>query len=132
MRICIYVGDILSNLHLVTIPMFKWHTAKNIFNLIDVLSNLHLVTIPMFKWHIGENIFNLIVRFLDVLSDVMMIWHAKFMSVLTNGKNTMIGCHLGIMIRLKQATELPVMRIWCVLHQIDIVIKNATTLLQYG
>jgi hypothetical protein len=34
MRICICVGDILSNLHLVTIAMFKRHNAKNIFNLI--------------------------------------------------------------------------------------------------
>jgi hypothetical protein len=33
-----------------------------------VLSNLHMVAIPMFKQHTIENIFNLIAYFLDVLS----------------------------------------------------------------
>lgn len=35
-NMCIYIciGNILSNLHLVTIPMFEQHTVKNIFNLI--------------------------------------------------------------------------------------------------
>ncbi len=38
-----------------------------------VLSNLHLVIIPMFELHIDKNIFNLIARFLDALSGMMMI-----------------------------------------------------------
>jgi hypothetical protein len=44
MHICIWVGGILSNLHLVAIPMFERHTTKNIFNLIahflDMLSSM--------------------------------------------------------------------------------------------
>jgi hypothetical protein len=39
----------------------------------SILSNLHLVTIPMFEQHIAENIFNLIVDFLDVLNDTTII-----------------------------------------------------------
>ncbi len=39
----------------------------------DILSNLHLVAIPMFERHIAKNIFNLIACFLDALSGAMMI-----------------------------------------------------------
>jgi hypothetical protein len=106
MRICICVNDILSNLHLVAIPMFERHTA--------------------------ENIFNLIVRFLDALNDTTMIWRAKLMSVSTDGENRMTRCHHGVVTCLEQAAEFPVLRIWCVPHQIDIVIKNAATLLPDG
>jgi len=106
MRICICVNGILSNLHLVAIPMFERHTA--------------------------ENIFNLIVRFLDALNGTTMIWYAKLMSVPTNGENRMTGCHRGVVTRLEQAAEFPVLRIWCVPHQIDIVIKNAAALPQNG
>ncbi|CAK9198834.1 unnamed protein product [Sphagnum troendelagicum] len=77
----------------------------------DVLSNLHLVAIPMFKRHTVENIFNMIARFLDALSGATMIWHAKLMFVSTNGENRMIRCHRGVVTRLEQATEFPVLRI---------------------
>ncbi|CAK9863763.1 unnamed protein product [Sphagnum jensenii] len=97
-----------------------------------ILSNLHLVAIPMFERHTTENIFNLIVRFLDALNGATMIWRAKLMSVPTDGENRMIGCHRGVVTHLEQATEFPVLRIWCVPHQIDIVIKNAAALLQDG
>jgi len=71
----------------------------------SILSNLHLVAILMFKWHIVENIFNLIAYFLDALSGVTTIWHAKLVSVSTDGENTMTGCHCGVLIHLKQAVE---------------------------
>jgi len=101
-------------------------------NISDILFDLHLVAIPMFERHIVENIFNLIACFLDALSGVTTIWCAKFMFVSTDGKNTMIGCHRGIVIRLEQATEFSVLCIWCVSHHIDIVIKNVATLPQHG
>jgi hypothetical protein len=98
----------------------------------DILSNLHMVAIPMFERHTAENIFNLIVRFLDALNGATMIWRAKLMSVSTDGKNRMTRCHRGVVIRLEQAAEFLVLRIWCVPHQIDIVIKNVATLPQDG
>ncbi|CAK9190172.1 unnamed protein product [Sphagnum troendelagicum] len=98
----------------------------------DILSNLHLLAIPMFERHIVENIFNLIAYFLDALSGVTTIWCAKFIFVLTDGKNTMTRCHRGVVTRLEQAAKFSVLCIWCVPHQIDNVIKNATTLPQDG
>ncbi|CAK9860155.1 unnamed protein product [Sphagnum jensenii] len=76
-----------------------------------VLSNLHLVAIPMSKRHTFENIFNLIARFLDALGGAMKIWCAKFMSVSIDGENKMIGSHRGVVTRLEQATEFPMLRI---------------------
>ncbi len=76
-----------------------------------ILSNLHLVAILIFERHIAENIFNLIARFLDVLSDPTTIWHAKLMFVSTDGENIMTGCHRGVVIRLEQVAEFPVLRI---------------------
>ncbi len=81
-----------------------------------ILSNLHLVAIPMFERHTAENIFNLIVRFLDALNDTTTIWHAKLMSVSTDGENRMTGCHRGVVTRLEQTAEFPMLRIWCVPH----------------
>jgi len=77
----------------------------------DVLSNLHLVTIPMFERHIAKNIFILIARFLNALSDTTTIWCAKLVSMSTNGENTMTRCHRGVVTRLKQATKFPMLRI---------------------
>jgi hypothetical protein len=81
-----------------------------------ILSNLHLVAIPMFERHTAENIFNLIVRFVDALNGVTMILRAKLMSVSTDRENRMTGCHRGVVTRFEQAAEFPVLRIWCVPH----------------
>jgi hypothetical protein len=58
-----------------------------------IMSNQHLVAIPMFKRHIADNIFNLIIRFLDALSGATTIWSVKLMFVSIEGENTMIKCH---------------------------------------
>jgi len=86
----------------------------------------------MFERHTAENIFNLIVRFLDALNGTTTIWRAKLMFVSTDGENRMTGCHHGVVTRLKQVAEFLMLRIWCVPHQIDIVIKNAAALPQDG
>jgi hypothetical protein len=70
-----------------------------------ILSNPHVVAIPMFERHIAENIFNLIVCFLDALSGAMTIWHAKLVSMWTDGENTMTGCHHGVVTHFEQAIE---------------------------
>jgi hypothetical protein len=76
-----------------------------------ILSNLHLVAIPMFEWHTAKNIFNLIARFLDALNNTMTIWRAKLVSMSISGKNTMIKCHRGVMTCFEQTTEFLVLRI---------------------
>jgi hypothetical protein len=66
------------------------------------LVNLHLVTMPMFERHSAINIFNLIAKFMDVL---YIKWRAKLIGMLTDGKNTMTGRHVGVVTRLVDCTD---------------------------
>ncbi|CAK9216321.1 unnamed protein product [Sphagnum troendelagicum] len=50
----------------------------------------------------------------------------------SNGENTMTGRHTGLVTRMNACTENPVLRIWCALHQIDLVIKSAAEELAGG
>jgi hypothetical protein len=42
-----------------------------------------------------------------------------------DGKNTMTGRHTYLVTRMIACAENPVLRIWCALHQIDLVVKSA-------
>jgi hypothetical protein len=69
---------------------------------------------------------------LETLSGATTISYAKLVFLSIDGKNIMVGCHHGVVIRLNQAAKFPVLRIWCMPHEIDIVIKNIVTLPQDG
>jgi hypothetical protein len=102
------------------------HCGQSFFNLRvrvyyrDKLVNLHLVAMPMFERHSAVNIFNLIAKFMDAL---YIKWRAKLIGVLTDGGNTMTGCHAGVVTRLVDCADNNLLRIWCAPHQIDIVVK---------
>jgi hypothetical protein len=104
------------------------HHGQSFFNLrVHIYSrgrlfNLHLVVIPMFDRHTAGNIFNMLVKFLDVL---YAKWRAKLIGMSSDGENTMTGRHTGLVTRMIACTENPVLRIWCALHQIDLVVKSA-------
>ncbi len=86
------------------------------------LLNLHLVVIPMFDRHTAENIFNMLLKFLDVLYEK---WRAKLIGMSSDGENMMTGRHTDLVTRMIACTENPVLRIWCALHQINLVVKLA-------
>jgi hypothetical protein len=67
----------------------------------------------MFKRHSVENIFNLIAKFMDVLYSK---WCAKLVGVSTDGENTMMGRHVGVMTRVVTCADNNVLLIWCPLH----------------
>ncbi|CAK9863106.1 unnamed protein product [Sphagnum jensenii] len=83
-----------------------------------VLYNLHMVLIPFFERHMAVNYVKLIKTMLDTLCPD---WRSKL-----NGENMMTGRHGGIVTLLEKECNNPVLRIWCVPHQLDIVVKNAT------
>jgi hypothetical protein len=93
------------------------------------LVNLHLVTLPMFKWHSAMNIFNLIVKFMDTLYNK---WRSKLIGVSTNSENTMTGRHAGVVTHLVACADNNVLRIWCTPHQINIVVKVAVEAIDNG
>jgi len=93
------------------------------------LLNLHLDAIPMFDHHTAGNIFNMLVMFFDVLYGK---WHAKLIGMSSNAENTMIGYHTSLVIHMIVCADNPVLRIWCALHQIDLVIKSVAEELAEG
>jgi len=93
------------------------------------LLNLHLVAIPMFDCHTAVNIFNMLVKFFDALYSK---WHAKLIGMSFVGENTMTSRHTGLVTRMIACAENPVLRIWCALHQIDLVVKSTAEELADG
>jgi negative regulator of replication initiation len=77
----------------------------------------------MFDRHTTDNIFNMLVKFLDALYGK---WRTKLISMSSDGENTMTGRHTDLVTRMIACTENPVLRIWCALHQIDMVVKSTT------
>jgi hypothetical protein len=47
----------------------------------------------------------------------------KLIGMSTDGKNTMTGWHAGVVTHIVACAKHKVLRIWCVPHQIDIVVK---------
>jgi hypothetical protein len=86
------------------------------------LVNLHFIALPMFKRHSAMNIFNLIAKFMDALYNK---WRSKLIGVSMDGENTMTGRHVGVVTRLVTCANNNVLRIWCTSHQINIVVKAA-------
>src|SRR5204863_5221749 len=87
-----------------------------------VLYNIHALAIPMFERHTGENMFNLVSDFLGVICSQ---WRGKLLGVGTDGASSMTGHVRGVATRIEQAIEHKFYRVWCGLHQLDLVMKHA-------
>ncbi len=77
----------------------------------------------MFDRHTAGNIFNMLVKFLDALYGK---WRTKLIGMSSDDENTMTSRHTSFVTRMIDCAENPVLRIWCALHQIDLVVKSAT------
>jgi hypothetical protein len=84
------------------------------------LVNLHLVAMPMFERHTTLNIFNMISKFMDALYNK---WHTKLIGMSTDNENTMTGRHAGVVTHIVACVKDKVLRMWCVPHQINIIVK---------
>jgi hypothetical protein len=89
-----------------------------------VLMNLHLVLVPFFQRHTAVNYVTMIKTVMNVLCPT---WNDKLISIASDGENTMTGRRTGGIVTLfeRQSTN-PVLRVWCVPHQLDLVFKTAT------
>ena len=87
-----------------------------------VLYNIHALTIPMFERHTGELMLKLITDFFDV---VCPLWRAKLVSVSTDGASSMTGSSQGVVTRLEKKAQHKMYRVWCGIHQLDLVMKHA-------
>jgi hypothetical protein len=93
-RMRLFVGGAIHNLHLLAIPMFGAHTAEQVFN--------HANT---------------------ALNAVCPQWRDLIVSISTDGERKMTGRINGVATRFERAAKPSFFRIWCGLHQLDLVLQ---------
>ena len=87
------------------------------------LYNIHLLAIPMYEKHTGENMFTLIMRIFEVICPR---WRMQLIAVSSDGANSMTGQFQGVVTRLaNESVNTKFYRVWCGLHQLDLVLKHA-------
>ena len=85
------------------------------------LSNLHLLAIPMRDRHTGEHMYDLASTALDNLAPD---WRSRIISVTTDGASSMTGQYRGVASRFAQSALPGFYRVWCALHQLDLVLQR--------
>jgi hypothetical protein len=91
------------------------------FHFASKLLNLHLMAIPLFDRHTGENVFDVLVPFLDA---VFPSRKKKCIAVSTDGARSMTGRSEGVVSRFHEVCQPGLVRIWCDLHQLDLVMQR--------
>jgi hypothetical protein len=86
-----------------------------------VLSNLHLLAIQMRDRHTGEHMYNLALTALDNLAPD---WRNRIISVTTDGASSTTGHYCGVASRFGNAALSGLYRVWCALHQHDLVLRQ--------
>ena len=77
----------------------------------------------MYETHTGENMFHLIVRILDIICPH---WRTQLIGVGSDGASSMTGQFQGVVTRLaNELANMKFYRVWCGLHQLDLVLKRA-------
>jgi hypothetical protein len=90
------------------------------------IKNIHVLALPMFERHTGDYMYNL---FSDLYEILDPRWKQKLIGVTTDGAANMTGCHRGCITRIQQeAIRDGFYRIWCALHQLDILIQKCITM----
>ena len=85
------------------------------------MQNLHLIAVPFNGSHTGVAMFEMLVRLFDCLC---CSWKEKLISCSTDGAANMTGRVSGVVTRLSEVALPGFIRIWCVLHQIDLVMQD--------
>src|SRR2546423_2409275 len=79
----------------------------------------------MYETHTGENMFHLVVRVLDI---VCPHWRTQLIGVGSDDASSMTGQFQGVVTHLaNESANTKFYRVWCGLHQLDLVLKHAYT-----
>lgn len=84
--------------------------------------NLHVLAIPMYERHTADNMTNLV---RDVFDIICPAWKSKLLGVTSDGANAMTGRIQGVVTQLENTAIHQIYRVWCGLHQLDLVMKHA-------
>lgn len=89
------------------------------------IKNIHVIALPMFDRHTGDYMYELFSNLFDILDT---LWKSKLIGITTDGAANMTGCHRGVVTRIQnEALPEGFYRIWCSLHQLDIVVQTCVT-----
>lgn len=86
------------------------------------MKDLHLLSIPLFENKRAETITKLI---LSLLTELDNAWRTKLLGITTDGENLMLGHINGVQKKIADEAEEELIHNWCLLHQIDLVMKKA-------
>ena len=82
------------------------------------------MAVPLFTRHTGEQIYLHAKKILDILSPE---WKSIMLSITTDCEKKMIGHIPGVATRFEQAALPGFFRIWCGLHELDLVLPQFYT-----
>jgi len=87
----------------------------------STLENLHLITFPFAGRHTGQATFEMFEKLFDV---VCPLWKDKLIGCSTDGAANMTGRLSRVVTRIQNIVKPNFMRMWCLLHQIDIIMQK--------
>jgi hypothetical protein len=93
------------------------------------LQNLHLVCVPFYDRHTAKNMCLMVCKLLD---NLCVSWRSKLSSASTYGENTMTGWIGGFVTLMAKEAVYEVLRVWCPPHQMSLVIQEATVQISDG
>ena len=99
------------------------------FGFRGVLYNFHLIALPQFDRHTAANIVNMLKVLMDALHPH---WRKKLIGVAADGEPTMTGRIQGVVTKLVAEGEFDVVRVWCIPHQMDLVVRKTTEEIDEG
>lgn len=85
------------------------------------LYNLHVIALPMSGSHTGIYQYQCVVNVLDVLCPN---WKTSLICATTDGARDMTGRIQGLVTRIGQVVSPGFLRVWCLLHQLDILMRK--------
>lgn len=85
------------------------------------MANVHLIALPLHVNKTAAVQFDTAVKALDAVDPH---WRRKMVSIGTDGEHTMTGRLSGVQTLFERAAEYPITRIWCGVHQCDLVAQT--------
>jgi hypothetical protein len=82
--------------------------------------NLHLLAVSLFDRKTASKIFDTGAKVLDILAPN---WRMQLVGISTDGERTMTGRITGVSTQFGEEADGDVVRVWCALHQLDLVVQ---------
>ncbi len=87
----------------------------------SALENLHLITLPFAGRHTGLATFEMFEKLFDAICP---LWKDKLIGCSMDGVTNMIKRLSGVVTQIQNVVKPNFMRVWCLLHQIDIIMQK--------